>query len=98
MFVEIGRDKDFILIKLDGEILQVYPVANSTFTIKKFPEEGQVRFYMHILGIDPSYYSHAGIDIYIKEGGTTSEIQVNGIVCDNDEVGFINKMITLLSN
>lgn len=98
MFVEVGRERDFIRIKLDGETLQVYPVANSTFTIKRFPEEGQVRFYMHILGIDPSYYSHAGIDIYIKEGGTTSEIQVDGVVCDNDEAGFIDQMITLFSN
>lgn len=98
MFVEIFRVKDFIYINLDGETLQVYPVANSTFTIKRFPEEGQVRFYMHILGIDPSYYSHAGIDIYIKEGGTTSEIQVDGVVCDNDENAFIEHMITLFSN
>lgn len=95
--VEIVKssNKKFIYLKINTQIVQVYSTANSTFTIKRFPEEGQFKFYLHTLGIDPSYYNHAGIDLYIKPGGTTSEIKIEGESCDNDESTFFTLMENL---
>lgn len=90
--IEIARDGNLIYLKVNGVVIQCYTVSSSTFTIKRFPEENQVKFYMHTLGIDPSYYNHFGIDIYIKPGGTTSELRISDQVCDNDEEIFFSSM------
>lgn len=90
--IEIERDGNLIYLKVNGVLTQCYTVSSSTFTIKRFPEENQVKFYMHTLGIDPSYYNHFGIDIYIKPGGTTSNLIINGQDCGNDMGTFLSEM------
>jgi hypothetical protein len=85
MVFSFDKIANHISLSIDGELFQVYPMNNSTFTIKNFSEEKvsptgrtQWRLYMHILGIDPAYYSHVGIDIYSTATNNVEQILVDG--------------------
>lgn len=100
--ISISRVNNHLIFIVDGETKQVYPVNNTTFTIKFFPEERvldkeQVKFYMHILGLDSAYQNHAGIDVYVREGGTTSLLLIDGVDCTGDLDTFITQMTLILS-
>lgn len=100
--IDISRLNNHLILSVNGDLNQVYPVYSSTFTVKYFPEEmvsanPQVKFYMHILGIDSAYQSHAGIDVYVREGGTTSLLTVNGVDCTNSLEDFIQEMTSIFS-
>ena len=100
--IDISRLNNHLILSVNEGLNQVYPVYSSTFTVKFFPEEmsstkPQVKFYMHILGIDSAYQSHAGIDVYIREGGTTSLLTVNGVDCTDNLGVFIQEMTSIFS-
>lgn len=100
MVFSFDKIANHIALSIDGELFQVYPLNNSTFTIKNFPEEKvnatgktQWRLYMHILGIDPAYYSHVGVDIYSTATNNVEEILVDSI----DYAGDHESLATALS-
>jgi hypothetical protein len=100
-FEKIGSH---IALYIDGELFQVYPLNNSTFTIKNFPEERvtasgktQWKLYMHILGIDPAYYSHLGIDIYSTPTNNVTQILVDGNDYTDDYESLALGLSTLYS-
>jgi hypothetical protein len=100
MVFSFDKIANHISLSIDGELFQVYPLNNSTFTIKNFPEEKigdsgktQWRLYMHILGIDPAYYSHVGVDIYSTATNNVEQILVDG----SDYTGDYESLVLALS-
>jgi hypothetical protein len=103
MVISFEKLSNHIVLNIDGELVQVYPINNSTFTVKKFDEEkigsnqNQWRLYMHILGIDPAYYSHIGLDIYPTAENNVEEIRVDGSDYAGDIEGLVNKLSLLFT-
>ena len=95
MVFSFDKIANHISLSIDGELFQVYPMNNSTFTIKNFPEEKvgtvktQWRLYMHILGIDPAYYSHVGIDTYSTATNNVEQILVDGSDYTDDHESLV---------
>jgi hypothetical protein len=48
---------------------------------------------MHILGIDPAYYSHVGVDIYSTATNNVEQILVDG----SDYTGDYESLVLALS-
>jgi hypothetical protein len=101
MIISFDTIKNHVALSIGDKLVQIYPIGNSTFTIKRVEDErvgngNQWRAYMHILGIDSSYYSHVGIDLYSTGSNGVTQILVQGQDRTDDLEGFINDLSEIL--